>query len=66
MKIINHLNEFRTKHNLTLRELATLSGLSRNYLDRIENGMQYPRINEVYRLVEILETTVENLFERIE
>ena len=66
MKIINHLYEFRTKHNLTLRKLATLSGLSFSYLDRIENNIRYPRIDEAYRLVEILETTVENLFERIE
>lgn len=63
MKIVTHLYEFREHNNLTLRQLSTLSGLSRNYLNKIENGVSLPKIDEAYRLADILHTTITMLFE---
>ena len=62
MKVINHLYEFRERNNLTLRQLSALSGLSRNYLNKIENGVSLPKIDEAYRLADILQTTITDLF----
>ncbi len=63
MKVISHLYEFRENNNLTLRQLAILSGLSRNYLNKIENGVSLPKVDEAYRISDILQTTITILFE---
>lgn len=33
-----HLRELRTKRNLSIRKLSTLSGISKSYLSKIEKG----------------------------
>jgi transcriptional regulator with XRE-family HTH domain len=66
MKVLSHLYEFREQNNLTLRQLSALSGLSRNYLNKIENGVSLPKIDEAYTLADIFHTTITKLFERVE
>lgn len=63
MRVISHLNKFRVYNNFTLRKLAILSGLSRNYLNKIENGISLPKIDEAYRLADILHISIITLFE---
>ncbi len=66
MMVKSNLYKYRSINNLTLRQLSTLSGLSRNYLNKIENGLSLPKIDEAYRLAELLNTTIVKLFEWIE
>ncbi len=56
------LRQLREEANLTLREVAKLTGVSVPTISRIENGDSPPHIRTALRLAEFFETTVEDLF----
>jgi transcriptional regulator with XRE-family HTH domain len=49
------------KPKMSLRKLAELTGLSRNYLNELENGTTYPKNDEMARIARALGVTEEEL-----
>lgn len=49
------LKQIRTDKNLSLFGLSKLSGLSKSYLNEIENGKKYPKPDKIAILAERLE-----------
>lgn len=49
------LKQQRQKKNWSLQDLATKTGLSKSYLNEIENGKKYPKHDKILQLSEILE-----------
>ncbi|APT75038.1 hypothetical protein LN42_00465 [Marinitoga sp. 1137] len=58
----NNLKELRTKKNLTLNQLAKMTGLNQATIWRIENGIIIPKIDTAQKIAKVLEVNVENLF----
>ena len=57
------LHVLRTKHNLTIRELAEKSGLAVNTLSLIENDKTSPSVATLQQLAAALNTPVTSFFE---
>ncbi|TDJ05383.1 MAG: helix-turn-helix domain-containing protein [Deltaproteobacteria bacterium] len=55
------IKKFRTKRNLSLKKLAELSGFSTSYLNEIEKGKKYPKMEKLIPLASNLEIPVEEL-----
>jgi PAS domain S-box-containing protein len=58
----NRLKELRSLKNLTQAQLAERSGLSLQYLGRVERGLSTPSFNAMERLCRALDTEPANLF----
>ena len=58
MKLHDRLKEVRATRNLTLKELAELTGLSVSYLSDIERGRTTPSLNTLQLLATALNMTV--------
>lgn len=58
----NFLKEYRTKTNLTQKQVATLCEISERQYIRYEVSYQVPTVNIALRLARVLGTTVEELF----
>ncbi|WP_179345482.1 helix-turn-helix domain-containing protein [Winogradskyella ursingii] len=48
------LKQIRTEKNLSLFGLSKISGLSKSYLNEIENGKKYPKPDKIASLAEVL------------
>lgn len=59
---INNLKLLREAKELTQKELAQISKVSERQIISIENDNANPRYSTVCKLVQALETTVEELF----
>lgn len=55
------LKQIRTKKNLSLFGLSKLTGLSKSYLNEIENGKKYPKRDKILILAEKLEITYDEM-----
>lgn len=44
MKIIYHIYELRTQQNMSVRDLAEKSGVSKSQVNNIENGLKHPTV----------------------
>ncbi len=55
------LKQQRQKKNWSLQELANKTGLSKSYLNEIENGKKYPKHDKILQLSEILECKFDDL-----
>ncbi len=55
------LKQQRQKKNWSLQDLATKSGLSKSYLNEIENGKKYPKHDKILQLSEILDCKFDDL-----
>lgn len=55
------LKQIRTDKNLSLFGLSKLSGLSKSYLNEIENGKKYPKPDKIAALAEKLEVPYDHL-----
>lgn len=55
------LKQIRNKKNLSLFGLSKLSGLSKSYLNEIENGKKYPKRDKILILAEKLDVTYDEL-----
>lgn len=58
-----YLWEIRKKRNLTERELAELTGLSKSTINNIENGKTSPNLAELEVLAKVLEVGMVDLFD---
>ena len=58
----NFLKEYRTKTNLTQKQVANLCEISERQYIRYEVSYQVPTVNIALRLARVLGTTVEELF----
>ncbi|MDX9991030.1 MAG: helix-turn-helix domain-containing protein [Anaerolineales bacterium] len=56
------LRQLREKRGVSMRTLATMSGLSANALSMIERGKTSPSVSTLYRLAEALEVPVTQFF----
>jgi transcriptional regulator with XRE-family HTH domain len=55
------LKQQRQKKNWSLQDLATKTGLSKSYLNEIENGKKYPKHDKIIQLSEALQCTFDDL-----
>jgi len=55
------LKQQRQKKNWSLQYLATKTGLSKSYLNEIENGKKYPKHDKIIQLSESLNCTFDDL-----
>lgn len=62
MMVIIKLKDVRIKRQLTIRELAELSGISRSQISDIENGKSMPTIETLCRLAKALGVGTEELY----
>ena len=58
MKIRIKLYEIRTAKNLSIRQLAELSGISKSEINNIENGLKYPRVDTLVYLADALQMCI--------
>lgn len=55
------LKQQRQKKNWSLQDLAVKTGLSKSYLNEIENGKKYPKHDKIIQLSEALSCTFDDL-----
>ena len=62
MKIVYKVYEYRTKANMTIRDLSEKSEIGIATIDRIENGLANPTIEVLCRLAIALNCSPYDLF----
>jgi putative transcriptional regulator len=62
-KLKNTLKVQRAKKDLTQEELAELVGVTRKTINTVENGVYVPSTYLALKLSQVLEVTVEELFQ---
>ena len=55
------MKQFRQKKNFSLQDLANLTGVSKSYLNEIENGKKYPKHDKIAQLAEALSCSYDDL-----
>jgi transcriptional regulator with XRE-family HTH domain len=55
------LKQQRQKKNWSLQDLAVKTGLSKSYLNEIENGKKYPKHDKIIQLSDALNCTFDDL-----
>ena len=55
------MKQFRQKKNFSLQDLANLTGVSKSYLNEIENGKKYPKHDKIAQLATALNCTYDDL-----
>ena len=58
------IRELRERKGVSLRGLARLSGLGVGTLSRIESGEANPRLSTLLQLAEVLDVSIQELFEK--
>lgn len=61
MKIL--LNKWRSKRKITLENLAELTGISKSTLNRIENEVTSPTMNQMENLAMALDVRILDLYD---
>jgi len=61
-EVAQRLHELRESRQISLRQLARLSGISVNTLSQIEHGITSPSVSTLYKLVEALGVPITALF----
>jgi transcriptional regulator with XRE-family HTH domain len=57
------IREVRLTHNMTLRQLSKLSGVSKSHLDRIETGESDPTLNTLVKIAKALKVKPSTLID---
>ncbi len=57
-----YLKKVREQKNISLRQLAKKSGVSKNHIEKIENGNTNPSVEVMCRLAKALDVPVYTLF----
>ena len=57
-----HLYEIRTSRNLSVRDLAARSGVSKSQINNIENGLKHPTVYTLCLLSLALDVSPYDLF----
>lgn len=60
--MLNQIKELRKQKILSQQEIATLSGVSRQTINAIENNKYDPTLQLAFRLATILECKIDELF----
>ena len=55
------MKQFRQKKNYSLQDLANLTGVSKSYLNEIENGKKHPKHDKIAQLAAALNCTYDDL-----
>ncbi|QOW08905.1 helix-turn-helix transcriptional regulator [Kaistella flava (ex Peng et al. 2021)] len=55
------MKQFRQKKNYSLQDLANATGVSKSYLNEIENGKKYPKHDKIAQLATALNCTYDDL-----
>lgn len=63
MQIIIKLREVRERYNISLRELAKLTGISKSHLNYIEKGEREPSLSTIIRIAVALNIDEKELYE---
>lgn len=58
-----HLYEYRSQRGWSLDRLSQITGLSKSYLDYLENNFRLPRIDYAYRIADVFKISVYEMFE---
>lgn len=57
------IKEIRNKKNISARQLAKKTGLSRSYISELENNKKYnPTLSSLYKISRVLDVNVKDLF----
>lgn len=62
LKIIYKVYDYRTKANMTVRELSQISGVGKSTINRIENGTGNPTVEVICLLAQVLNCSPYDLF----
>jgi putative transcriptional regulator len=65
VRLTNRLRQWRSDHQLTQADLASLAGVSRKTINTVENGVFIPSVQLALVLARTLGTTVEALFQLV-
>jgi transcriptional regulator with XRE-family HTH domain/quercetin dioxygenase-like cupin family protein len=60
------LKEVRVRAGLSLREVARQAGVSPSFISQIENGKSQPSVATLYSLTQLLDISIDELFEHRE
>lgn len=63
MQVIIKLKEIRKKYNMSIRELAKKTGISKSHLQYVENGEREPTISMLVRIAVALNIDEKELYE---
>lgn len=63
MQIIIKLKEVREKYNISIRELAKITGISKSHLNYIEKGEKEPSLSIIIRIAVALNIDERELYE---
>ena len=55
------MKQFRQRKNFSLQDLANITGVSKSYLNEIENGKKYPKHDKIAQLAEALQCSYDDL-----
>ncbi|GCD11077.1 helix-turn-helix transcriptional regulator [Clostridium tagluense] len=62
MELKTKIKEYRAKHNIKQEELASLVGVRRETIGKLENGKYNPSLKLAMDIAKVFNTTVEQLF----
>ena len=62
MELKTKIKEYRAKYNIKQEELASLVGVRRETIGKLENGKYNPSLKLAMDIAKVFNTTVEELF----
>lgn len=62
MELKTKIKKYRAKHNIKQEELASLVGVRRETIGKLENGKYNPSLKLAMDIAKVFNTTVEELF----
>lgn len=62
VEITYKIHRYRTKQNMSLRELSAKSGISRAHINNIENNLVHPTVYTLVLLAHALNTNPSHLY----
>lgn len=60
--IVFHIKEIRIKKNISQKQLAEMSGVSKSYISELENNTYCPSILVMCKLADALKVDINKLF----
>ena len=60
------VRELRDQQGLSQQELADYSEVDRTYISDLERGLNYPSLNTIYKLAEVLKIKPHKLIEKVD
>jgi transcriptional regulator with XRE-family HTH domain len=60
------IRELREENELSQQELADFSEVDRTYISDLERGLNYPSLNTIYKLAEVLKIKPSKLIEKVD